>query len=100
MEPTAILLLHCPDKLGIITEITKFITDNNGNIVYLDQYAKDTEALTAYQAAYGEMQTVKQEIRRLSMDEAEKLRRVETLEYQIAEIEKAELEAGEEEFSC
>lgn len=35
---TAILLLHCPDKLGIITEITKFITDNNGNIVYLDQY--------------------------------------------------------------
>ena len=38
MEPTAILLLHCPDRLGIITEITKFITDNHGNIVYLDQY--------------------------------------------------------------
>ena len=38
MQQTAILLLHCPDKLGIITEITKFITDNNGNIVYLDQY--------------------------------------------------------------
>ena len=38
MKPTAILLLHCPDKPGIITEITKFITDNNGNIVYLDQY--------------------------------------------------------------
>lgn len=32
------MLLHCPDKQGIITEITKFITDNNGNIVYLDQY--------------------------------------------------------------
>ena len=38
MKPTAILLLHCPDKRGIVTEITKFITDNNGNIVYLDQY--------------------------------------------------------------
>ena len=38
MKPTAILLLHCPDQLGIITEITKFITDNQGNIVYLDQY--------------------------------------------------------------
>lgn len=37
-RPTAILLLHCPDRRGIITEITKFITDNNGNIVYLDQY--------------------------------------------------------------
>ena len=38
MKPTAILLLHCPDQQGIISEITKFITDNKGNIVYLDQY--------------------------------------------------------------
>ncbi len=38
MEPTAILLLHCPDEQGIVTEVTKFITDNKGNIVYLDQY--------------------------------------------------------------
>lgn len=38
MKPKAILLLHCPDKPGIISEVTKFITDNMGNIVYLDQY--------------------------------------------------------------
>ncbi len=38
MKPTAVLLLHCQDKPGIISEITKFITDNKGNIVYLDQY--------------------------------------------------------------
>jgi formyltetrahydrofolate deformylase len=38
MKPTAILLLHCPDQQGIISEVTKFITDNDGNIVYLDQY--------------------------------------------------------------
>ena len=38
MKPTAILLLHCPDEQGIISEVTKFITDNQGNIVYLDQY--------------------------------------------------------------
>ena len=38
MKPTAILLLHCPDEQGIISEITKFITDTHGNIVYLDQY--------------------------------------------------------------
>lgn len=37
-EPTAIMLLHCPDEQGIITEVTKFITDNKGNILYLDQY--------------------------------------------------------------
>ncbi len=37
-NPTAILLLHCPDTQGIISDVTKFITDNKGNIVYLDQY--------------------------------------------------------------
>lgn len=31
-------MLHCPDEQGIITEVTKFIADNKGNIVYLDQY--------------------------------------------------------------
>ena len=38
MKPSAILLLHWPDKQGIISELTKFITDNHGNIMYLDQY--------------------------------------------------------------
>ncbi|MBM6993255.1 MAG: formyltetrahydrofolate deformylase [Prevotella sp.] len=38
MKPTAVMLLHCQDKPGIISEVTKFITDNKGNIVYLDQY--------------------------------------------------------------
>lgn len=42
---TAILLLHCPDKLGIIAEMTKFITDNNGNIVYLDQYVDTVDKM-------------------------------------------------------
>ena len=37
MKPTAILLLYCQDQPGIISEVTKFITDNKGNIVYLDQ---------------------------------------------------------------
>ncbi len=32
------MLLHCPDEPGIVSEITKFITDNKGNIIYLDQY--------------------------------------------------------------
>ena len=44
-KPTAILLLHCPDKQGIITEVTKFITDNKGNIVYLDQYVDKVEGM-------------------------------------------------------
>ena len=42
---TAILLLHCPDQQGIISEVTKFITDNKGNIVYLDQYVDKVEGM-------------------------------------------------------
>ncbi|MCK9160650.1 MAG: formyltetrahydrofolate deformylase [Bacteroidaceae bacterium] len=38
MMPTAQLLLHCPDKPGILAAVTDFITVNKGNIVYLDQY--------------------------------------------------------------
>lgn len=45
MKQTAILLLHCPDQPGIISEITRFITDNNGNIVYLDQYVDKEEGM-------------------------------------------------------
>ena len=45
MKPTAILLLHCPDQQGIISEVTKFITDNQGNIVYLDQYVDKQDGM-------------------------------------------------------
>ncbi|EFA44791.1 formyltetrahydrofolate deformylase [Hallella bergensis DSM 17361] len=45
MKPTAVLLLHCQDKPGIISEVTKFITDNKGNIVYLDQYVDHEDGM-------------------------------------------------------
>ena len=35
---TAKLLLYCPDKPGILAEVTDFITVNKGNIIYLDQH--------------------------------------------------------------
>ena len=40
---TAKLLLHCPDKPGILAELTDFITVNKGNIIYLDQYVDHVE---------------------------------------------------------
>ena len=44
MKQTAIMLLHCPDKQGIINDVTRFITDNRGNIVYLDQYVDNLDS--------------------------------------------------------
>ena len=43
MMTTAKLLLPCPDKPGILAEVTDFITVNKGNIIYLDQYVDHVE---------------------------------------------------------
>lgn len=53
--------------------------------------------LETYGAAFSKAQALRREIDRLDMDEAEKARLVETLEYQIGEIERAELHPGEDE---
>ncbi|MCF8361976.1 MAG: formyltetrahydrofolate deformylase [Prolixibacteraceae bacterium] len=42
---TAILLLHCPDKQGLLALVTEFINKNNGNILYLDQHVDREEKL-------------------------------------------------------
>lgn len=48
MQPkhnTATLLLHCPDRSGILSTVTTFITDNGGNIVYLSQHVDRDEKI-------------------------------------------------------
>ncbi|MDR0962896.1 MAG: formyltetrahydrofolate deformylase [Mediterranea sp.] len=43
MKNTAKLLLYCPDRPGILAEVTDFITVNKGNIIYLDQHVDRVE---------------------------------------------------------
>ena len=71
--------------------------DENNHLQYLDAFA-DNEALRAdYSGKYDAVAKLRHEIQRMTMDESEKLRRMETLRYQIEEISKASLEAGEDE---
>lgn len=49
-----------------------------------------------YRAAFGRFAVLRREIAALQMDEAEKARRIDSLEFQIAELERAGLKAGEE----
>jgi formyltetrahydrofolate deformylase len=42
---TAILLIHCPDRQGILATVTEFLNRNNGNIIYLDQYVDRAEKI-------------------------------------------------------
>ena len=70
--------------------------DEANHLTFLDAFA-DNEALrTDYGEKYEAVAKLRREIDRLTMDEGEKLRRMETLKYQIAEIEKAEPEPGED----
>ena len=71
--------------------------DEENHLTYLDAFARDEQELEAYQQAFTTMQSVQREIQKLSMDESEKLRLVETLTFQIEEIRAANLVSGEEE---
>ncbi len=42
---TAILLIHCPDKQGILATVTEFLNKNKGNIIYLDQHVDREEKI-------------------------------------------------------
>jgi len=44
-DNTAVLLLHCPDKPGILAAVTEFINQHKGNILYLDQYVNREEKI-------------------------------------------------------
>ena len=70
--------------------------DEENHLVFLDAFADHENLLSAYSECYASVSALRREIDRKTMDEGEKLRRMETLRYQIEEISKANLEAGED----
>ncbi|MCI8803240.1 MAG: DNA repair protein RecN [Oscillibacter sp.] len=73
------------------------LLDEEQHGAYLDRFGRTEEPLETYRAAYGVLAKLREEIRALQMDEAEKARRVDSLRFQIDELEQAELHPGEEE---
>ncbi len=71
--------------------------DESNHLRFLDDFAENEALRATYADKYAAVDALTREIERFSMDEGEKLRKQEMLRYQIAEIEKAELEAGEDE---
>lgn len=70
--------------------------DENNHLEFLDAFSGNEALCANYAERYETVAKLRWEIERMTMDEGEKLRRMETLRYQIAEIEKADLEAGED----
>ena len=73
------------------------LLDEEQHGAYLDRFGRTEEPLAAYQQAYGVMADLRGQIRSLQMDEAEKARRMDSLRFQIDELERANLQPGEEE---
>lgn len=70
--------------------------DEENHLAFLDDFSSNEALRTAYREKYEAVAALHREIQRMTMDEGEKLRRMETLKYQIAEIEKAELAPEED----
>ena len=73
------------------------LLDEEQHLAYLDRFAHVEEQTAGYLAAYAALRGTQHEIDALRMDESEKARRVDMLHHQIAELERAELQNGEEE---
>ena len=71
--------------------------DESNHLRFLDAFAGNEALRQSYGEAFEVVSGLRRQIQRLTMDEGEKLRRMETLQYQIEEISRAELEAGEDE---
>ena len=73
------------------------LLDEEQHIVYLDSFGKVENLMETYGVKYKHFTDIRRQISALQMDEAEKARRVDTLQYQIEELKRAKLKPGEEE---
>ncbi len=73
------------------------LLDEDTHLEYLDSFGGTEGPLNAYRAVYGALRETEGKIRALQMDEQEKARRLDSLQFQIDELERANLVPGEEE---
>lgn len=73
------------------------LLDEEQHLTYLDSFGKVDVLLDTYADKYKALTDIRRKMNALQMDEAEKARRVDTLQYQINELERAKLRGGEEE---
>ena len=72
------------------------LLDENAHLTYLDLFGTDAKALDSYKAVYRELLEKDREIDKISIDDEEKERRIDTIKYQIDEIESANVRQGEQ----
>lgn len=73
------------------------LLDEERHLDYLDSFGRTEGARSAFAAAYSRVRELRRELESLQMDDGEKARRMDTLAYQIEELEGAQLKEGEDE---
>lgn len=98
-----------PSTVSILREIGRMLVNIHGqhdnqtllspenHIRYLDLYAGNAADFQAYRDIYQKLRRLRVQLKKLTMDDAERARRVDLLQYQADEIRRANLQAGEEE---
>lgn len=71
------------------------LTDERYHRGFLDDFGGLGEKLASYRTAYESYKAVQEEMDRLTLDESEKERRLDVLNYQIEELERVGLKPGE-----
>jgi len=94
--------------LSILKEIGRLLVNIHGqhdnqallysenHIIYLDSFANNQELINKYREKYQIVNKIKQEISNISISNEEKERLLETLRYQVKEIEKTSIYPNEE----
>lgn len=97
-----------PATAALLREMGQWLVDLHGqhenqalfsvdsHIGYLDRFGNTETELNIYRDAYREWKAVTAKLAAADMDEAEKARRIDLLEYRIREIETAEVRVGEQ----
>ena len=74
------------------------LLDEEQHLLYLDSFGRTEPLLTAYREKYAKLTDIRRQMHTLQMDEAEKARRMDTLRYQIQELQRAKLLRNGEKF--
>ena len=98
-----------PATAGVLKQLSSVLIDVHGqhdsavlqnpelHIGYIDSFGETETELAAYKEAYKSYRDTERDIKKISMDDADKAARIDMLKYQTAEIENAAIEEGEEE---
>jgi len=72
------------------------LLDETCHLGYLDRFGKELDGLAEYRGVYARLAGTRQKMASLRLDESEKARKLDLLQYQIDELESAGLRSGEE----